>query len=1157
MFCMDHPGQEIYLGDSLLHPSEGVVEGGYVSLLGEPFYCIRRYDRMQPFFMSLVSSSDHWMFISSTGGLTAGRSNADNAVFPYYTDDRVSENTGNTGPLVLIQVTRRDRTFLWEPFSGCFAGVYRLERNLYKNRLGDKLVFEESNLNLGLTFRYAWRFSDRYGLVKTAWLLNTGDDPCRVSLLDGLQNLLPSGTTTAIQNTFSNLLNAYKRCELDPRTGLGLFSLSSTLTDLPEPSESLRATIAWQVGLEPSALLLSSEQVDIFRQGSAVQQEVDIRGRRGAYLVHSVFDLPAGAEKEWSLVVEVNQDGAAVASINNILKKPAKLKAALEADIARGSATLEAIVAAADGLQLTGNPLVTAHHFSNALFNTMRGGIFATNYRLSRVDLLDFIQARNRAVFEQQADFFRSLPQELDSFDLLDRAANPGSADLERLCAEYLPLTFGRRHGDPSRPWNRFSINLKKPDGTPRMDYQGNWRDIFQNWEALAWSYPEFVEQLICKFLNATTVDGYNPYRVTRDGIEWETPAPDDPWANIGYWGDHQIIYLEKLLEISAKFHPGRLQSWLDRRIFSHADVPYRLMPYDSLLADWYNTISFDRELDNKIFEAVKELGADGKLVRTADGAVFHVSLAEKLLILLLAKLVSFVPEGGIWMNTQRPEWNDGNNALVGKGLSVVTLGYLRRYVAFWRRLLVESGQEDYTVTAEVKRLFAAMGRILRAHQPALKSAFSDEERRDMMDELGWAGSDYRWDFYQHGLSGKFTHIGRKALLSFLALVQRYIDRSLAANVRPDHLYHAYNVLHLGEGRASVGHLYEMLEGQVAILSSGLLTCRQSLALLGNLRKSRMYRADQHSYMLYPDRHLPGFLQKNCISPEQVKGSLLIAELAGQGDKTLILRDEDGVYHFNGDFRNARDVKAALDDLARQPRYVDLVEDEADEILELFEVVFDHHSFTGRSGTFFAYEGLGSIYWHMVTKLLLAAGETTLHAAESGEPARTVQALKAAYSEIRKGLGFNKSPALYGAFPTDPYSHTPAGQGAKQPGMTGQVKEEILSRLAELGLSVEHGAISFDPVLLDKSEFLDRPAEFVYLDVNGRKQELALPAGSLAYTFCQVPVVYRPAAEEKLEVRFSDGGTREISGHVLEADLSRHVFHRDGRIASVMVFLRS
>ena len=33
----------------------------------------------------------------------------------------------------------------------------------------------------------------------------------------------------------------------------------------------------------------------------------------------------------------------------------------------------------------------------------------------------------------------------------------------------------------------------------------------------------EFIEGMIHKFLNATTFDGYNPYRVTKDGFDWET----------------------------------------------------------------------------------------------------------------------------------------------------------------------------------------------------------------------------------------------------------------------------------------------------------------------------------------------------------------------------------------------------------------------------------------------------------------------------------------------------------------------------------------------------------------------------------------------------------------------------------------------------------
>ena len=1151
---MDHQSQGIYLGDSVVQNPTRKVEGGYVTLLGEQFYCIRHYDQMPPFFMSIVSSSDHWMFISSTGGLSAGRSNAETALFPYYADDRISENNDNTGHVAVSWVSRGARTSLWEPFSARYAGLYRLEHHLYKNGLSDKLIFEETNHDLGLTYRYAWRTSDRFGLVKTAWLINDAAETCHVALVDGLQNLLPHGATTAIQNTFSNLLNAYKRNELDPETGLGIFSLSSTLTDLAEPSESLKATTVWQVGLEQARTLLSSNQLDDFRRGQEIIQETDIRGRRGAYLLNATFDLPAGQQKEWSFVAELNQDSVSVASLVNALKDPAELKTRLEEDIARGSANLAAIVASADGLQLSSDQLVTAHHSSNVLFNTMRGGIFANNYQVRKDDLLEFMAVRNKAVLRLQADFFAGLPDEPDSRDLLKQAVATDSSDLERLCYEYLPLTFGRRHGDPSRPWNRFSINLKKPDGSQKLDYQGNWRDIFQNWEPLAWSYPEFTEQLICKFLNATTLDGYNPYRVTRDGIEWEVPAPHDPWANIGYWNDHQIIYLEKLLEISAKFHPGQLQALLNRKIFSYANVPYRIKEYTSLLEDWYNTIRYDWELDRKINADVKDLGTDGKLVRAADGRTFHVSMAEKLLSLLLAKLGNFVPEGGIWMNTQRPEWNDGNNALVGKGLSVVTTAYLRRYVTFCRKLLSEVGITKVSVTNEVKGHLDAMYSILQKHQPLLRASFTDKQRRLVMDELGQASSNFRWNYYRDGLSGEFSEVDKGDLLALLDLAQRYIEHALKANARPDHLYHAYNVLHLEEGMAAVGHLYEMLEGQVAILSSGMLTGKQSLALLRSLRESKMYRFDQHSYMLYSDRDLPGFLEKNRLSAAQVKGSALIAELARQDDRSLIAKDVNGVYHFNGDFRNAGDVKRALDNLKLREPFADLVEAEAPKILDMFEAVFDHHSFTGRSGTFFAYEGLGSIYWHMVSKLLLAAQEAFQRAVEGGEPQEVVQALAEAYYDIRTGLGFNKSPETYGAFPTDPYSHTPAGQGAKQPGMSGQVKEEILVRLAELGVTVEEGTISFKPLLLDPREYLDRPAPFHYRDVKGHRQTIDLPAGSLAYTFCQMPVVYHSSPGAKVEVHFSDGTSREVVGHTLDTDLSRHIFRRDGQIRQVTVY---
>ncbi len=608
---------------------------------------------------------------------------------------------------------------------------------------------------------------------------------------------------------------------------------------MAEPSESLKATTIWQVGLQAEKVLLSTDQVDAFRRGGKIQPELDIRGKRGAYLVQASVALAAGKEVEWHLVIEVNQDSTRAAAIKQELRLPVELKTRLVEDIAKGSSNLEAVVASADGLQLTADALVGAHHLSNVLFNVMRGGIFPANYQVRKDDLVDFIAVRNQTVLQACDVFFNALPVELTHAELMQRAETSGSPDLERLCYEYLPLTFGRRHGDPSRPWNRFSINLKKPDGSQKLDYQGNWRDIFQNWEPLAWSFPEYVEPMICKFLNATTADGYNPYRVTRAGIEWEVPTPGDPWANFGYWGDHQIIYLEKLLEISEKFHPGKLQGLLDRKIFSHANIPYHIKPYESLLQDWSNTINFERETEGKIQEMVKEVGTDGKLVRSGEGGIFHVTMLEKLLILLLAKVVNFVPEGGIWMNTQRPEWNDGNNALVGKGLSVVTLGYLRRFVVFLTKLLSESPTAIFPVSTEVRKLFLDMKTILHDHQNSLTASFDDEERRCMMDELGQAGSTYREKYYQMGVSGEFVNLERQELTAFLDVLRGYIDHSLRANRRSDNLYHAYNVLHLSDGKASIGHMYEMLEGQVAILSSGMLSCAEFIDVTKIFAKKR------------------------------------------------------------------------------------------------------------------------------------------------------------------------------------------------------------------------------------------------------------------------------------------------------------------------------
>jgi hypothetical protein len=1151
---MSQSPKTIFLGSTPQKLPNPTVQGSYVPLLGELFYKIHNFDAIEPFFMSIVSSFDHWLFISSSGGISAGRVSAEQALFPYYTEDRITENSENTGSKTILLVTRDGCTYLWEPFSDRQQGQYDLERNLYKNIPGTALVFEEVNHDLELTFRYAWRTSDKFGFVKSGWLLNQADSTCQVDLLDGLQNLLPANVSSQTQNTFSCLLDGYKRSECEPGTWLGIFALNATMTDLAEPSESLLATTVFQVGLEQSGCLLSGLQLARFRSGGELTFETEIRGRRGAYFAFARLDLAPRHERNWHILAEVNQDSAAIVKLLNLLHtEPSNLCRRIEEDIQSNTARLRQIVARADGWQVSANTLCTSHHFANVLFNLMRGGIFVDQYLIDKADFSEFATTHHKEAVEANQSFFANMPEQIHVSELHSLADAQGSADITRLAYIYLPLTFSRRHGDPSRPWNRFAINIKKADGSQRLDFEGNWRDIFQNWEALAYSYPEYVEGMLFTFLSATTADGYNPYRVTRSGLDWEIPEAGNPWANIGYWSDHQIIYLLKLMEISARFHPGQLCASLERPILSYAEVPYRLKPFVELQKDPYNTISFDPALENKIEARVKSRGTDGKLVCGRDGQVLHRSLAEKLLTLLLAKLVNFVPEGGIWMNTQRPEWNDANNALVGKGLSVVTLGYLRRYINFCHALFNHETPAIFHIGAEVAQLFGQVLIILQKFEPHLFTSFSDSQRHAIMVELGQAGSDYRWNFYDNGFSGELEALPGAQVLTFLELAQRYIEHSLRANRRADSLYHAYNILHLHENHAVVDHLYEMLEGQVSILSSGMLSGHESLVLLDSLRHSALYRADQHSYILYPDKNLPGFLQKNSLSAEYVSELHLPAALTKKGDQTLFVRDVDGVFHFSGYLRNGKDVHQVLEVLRREPEFAELVMAEESKIEALFETVFRHNEFTGRSGTFFAYEGLGSIYWHMVSKLLLATQETALRYQSEACAAGLIER----YHDIRYGLGFHKTPAGYGAFPTDPYSHTPKGQGARQPGMTGMVKEEILTRLAEVGLTIENGCLIFNPLMLDRTELLTAPSSFDYLDVTGKQQQIELPAGSLAVTCCQVPVIFLAAEQDNITIHLAGGDVKNIPGNHLDAVTSRHIFQRDELVQHLMVRFRA
>ncbi|QDU33473.1 hypothetical protein KS4_15210 [Poriferisphaera corsica] len=1134
--------------------AENLIGGeGFVTAYGEEMYRIADFDRMDPFLMNVVSASDFWVYVSSSGALTAGRTKPEHCLFPYETDNNLHAAGHRTGPMTVLRVGGE----VWRPFFDFTSED--VKRNLYKSVLGNVVVFEEFNERLGLRFAYKWCATEKLGLIRTSYLENTTAVRVKVDVLDGVTNLLPAGMDgLGMLQTTSCLMNAYIQTELINADSLCVVALTSKISDTTEPAESFHANTFWQWGLKDAKYLLSQKQMRVFFEKGAeeIKEEHLLRGERSSYFAAAEVQIEAESEQVWHMVMDAHQTQNNVVATKVMLQNKGDLDRAIRRACDDATEALRRNLARTDAQQWTADQAACAHHVGNVLFNNMRGGVYDDTRYAPKHDLMSFVSMRNKAAAHKFTKILLDSETRVDLHELKRRAFESGDVDVIRLTFEYLPITFGRRHGDPSRPWNHFEINLKDDEQNDVLDYQGNWRDIFQNWEALSVSYPGFITHIVAKFLNASTTDGNNPYRISREGIDWEVPEEGTAWANYGYWGDHQIIYLLKLLELSESYHAGELRLLLNERLFSFANVPYRLRGFEAIADNPRITIDFDRELNDSIAKKVEALGSDARLVMDETDQVVHVTMMEKLLIAMLAKVSNLVPGGGIWMNTQRPEWNDANNALAGYGVSIVTLCYLRRYCAFIKQLLEGDERESYDVTSSVVVWARGIGDALRAHCEIGKGADDPAARWEYMSRAGRMYETYRKSAYTENSEG-FEEISNKEILSVLDNTLECLDQTLETSMRSDYLFDSYNVVKIEANSAEIEKLTLMLEGQVAVLSSGYLDAPNALRLLKRLRQSDLYRSDQHSYILYPFRDIAGYLLRNRLDKTVIENNELLKQCLSDGDTGLVARDEEGNLRYSAELRDTTSLKMAMDKLREVAEYDELVDACYEQTIKQFETEFNHHSFTGRSGTMYAYEGLGSIYWHMVSKLLLAVQEVYVEAYEMDVDSEIVDALREAYYDIREGLGFNKTAESYGAFPSDPYSHTPWERGAQQPGMTGQVKEEILTRYKELGLFVEDGCVVFRPHLLREQEYFGADQRITYLDVNGEEKRMTLPPYSLGYTFCQVPILYKQSTtgEPHVLVNRKDGAIESIESLKLDKKTSRAIFDRTGEVEMLEVCL--
>ena len=538
-------------------PTHDEAHEGFLEIDGEGFYLIPDVDRLQPFLMSIVSGGDQWMFISSHGGLTAGRRNAASALFPYETDDRLHNASGLTGSVTAIRHVEHGAEALWQPLLGVLPLGAR--RNLYKSVVGNQVIFEEIYPEQGLVFRSRWSNSDRFGFVRTATIVNIGERATTLRIVDGLVNLLPFGLEPPLYQRMSNLTNAYKRSEVvDPQTRLAVFSLESHVVDRPEPAEALVASIAWSGGLDEATVSVNRDTLEFFRSGGGARPDALVTGRPGSYLLSSTIEIQPGEARTWRIVADVGQDQVRVAALRRFLRTSPDPGDAVAASVREGTEALVALMARSDALQRTGDRAATAHHFANVTYNVMRGGVFPEDRDVRVEDFSAFLSTRNRVVADRHAVRLRDLPELVDRAELLEAAE---AADDAQLHAAHPGVSAAHLLPPPRRPQPAVEHILDPRPRRRRVTRSSTTRATGETssrtGKRFVWLPRLSARRRRPSSSTPRPPDGFNPYRITRDGIDWEVPDPDDPWSNIGYWGDHQIVYLLRLLEATVATSPA------------------------------------------------------------------------------------------------------------------------------------------------------------------------------------------------------------------------------------------------------------------------------------------------------------------------------------------------------------------------------------------------------------------------------------------------------------------------------------------------------------------------------------------------------------------------------------------------------------------------
>ena len=676
---------------------------GNYSLQGDT-YVIENYDKLPAFSSFLpglagVKGIPLWAFYTNRGqGINSfGIHNKNNAIVEFNPANTAYENTSLKGFRTFMKCNGN----YFEPFVTFDKSA---KRNIYIRK--NSFTIEEINQQHGLkiSVKYFILPNDSYGaLVRNVQIENISADVKSIELIDGLPKIIPFGIQNSAYKEMSNLLKSWTEIK-NIENNVPYYTMRASSDD-------------------------SAEVSDI----------------EGGYFYLSIYNQH---------VLPVIYDPDVIFNYDNSLVNPVEfMEHSLEEVVEKPQCFANKIPCGFTPLNTSLSPT------QNCKFSTMVG--FAStpeqiNEKLEEICDRQYILDKEQQA-EEIAQYLTKDVQTHTSSPVFDQYVEQCYLDnflrggypfiFNKDTNKAVVHLFSRKHGDPERDYNFFSIA-----GEYYSQGNGNFRDVSQNRRNDVFFQKDTGTFNIKTFFNLIQIDGYNPLEVRPSTFTVKEDYKEDVvkllQANIkgevsnlqkvvdnaftpgqianciarhhielscnedvllekllgfcnqnieagfgeGYWSDHWDYNLD-LIENYLKIYPDQENELLFKdNSYCFYDSPCRVLPRSEKYvinkneARQYGTLAEDTEkcIRNDFHKDRTNW------LQTKSGQIAETTLMVKLISLALNKFATLDPYGmGVEMEGGKPGWNDAMNGLPGLfGSGMAETFELKRMLLFIRKTI-------------------------------------------------------------------------------------------------------------------------------------------------------------------------------------------------------------------------------------------------------------------------------------------------------------------------------------------------------------------------------------------------------------------------------------------------------------------------------------